>query len=216
MVAFWSLSRDATQQKLLSEAAVHTSEVTSGAISADQQYACTTSNDKTCKIFELTPKILLIRTISLSLSPGQPLLTFRSCLFTPDSKKLVTLSIQAKYGSYVTEWGCSEGFLPIESFKVHDHPSCQLVLDPVGRQYILGGNNGAIKILSMDDYQHRYNRELFEMPITGISVHVKERVVVAGSADYSYEVMKLPGGGNWRLWVGLLTILVAVLAAVLV
>jgi len=178
-------------------------------------YACTTSNDKTCKVFELKPKILLIRTLSLSLSPGLPPLTFRSCLFATDSKKLITLSIQAKSGSYVTEWNCQEGFLPVESFKVHDHPSCQLVLDPLGQQYILGGNNGVIQVMSANDYKCRYSRELFEMPVTGVSVQAKGRVVVVGSADYSYEVIALPGGSGWRLWL-VLAVLAAVVAALMV
>jgi WD40 repeat protein len=213
-VAFWSISKN-IQQKQLFEAQIHTSEVTAGAISTDQLYACTTSNDKTCKVFELKPKIALIRTLSLSLNPGQPPLTFRSCLFTSDSKRLITLSIQAKIGSYVTEWNPQNGFLPIESFKVHDHPSCQLVLDPIGRQYILGGNNGVIKVISAENYGSRYSQELFEMPVTGVSVQAKDRVVVVGSADYSYHVIALPSGAGWRVWF-VLAVIVAAIAALMV
>jgi len=115
----------------------------------------------------------------------------------------------------VTEWNCQEGFLPVESFKVHDHPSCQLVLDPLGQQYILGGNNGVIQVMSANDYKCRYSRELFEMPVTGVSVQAKDRVVVVGSADYSYEVIALPGGSGWRLWL-VLAVLAAVVAALMV
>jgi WD40 repeat protein len=214
-VRFWSLSRDLRYEDL-GDFAAHASEVTSGAISLDRRFACTTSNDKTCKVFELQPKILLIRTLSLALKPNAPVLTFRSCGFNADSRKMLTLAIELKGGSYVTEWDSTREFIPIDSYKVHDFPSCQLLIDPVGSCLVLGGNNGVVKILRADDYSAIYKKELFELPITGVSISRSDRVVVVGSADYSYEVIPLPKGQSYVRVLAVLAVVVAIIVQLMV
>lgn len=206
-VCFWTISKE-VQQKLLFDTPAHSSEVTSGAFSSDKQFACTTSNDKTCKVFELRPKVTLIRTLSVSIGPNQPPMTFRSCLFAGD--QLLTLAINKKDASFLTEWRVRDGFLPRDSFKVHNHPSCQLLLEPSKKQLIIGGNNGVVKVVRMGDYEDLYSQELFEMPITGMSLHAKDRVVVAGSADYSYEVLSLPEPRSYLRLLSVLVLLAAI------
>jgi len=113
--------------------------------------------------------------------------TIRGCLFSVCGRYVYLLASKIRYKTFIVQYGAD--FQPVSVLDVHEHASSGLSINPMNGLLTVMTSDGWIKCVQNNKVvlsQKRHN-----LPVT-CTAFLDESHIFTGSADYTYNMIKLP------------------------
>lgn len=183
IIRLWNLESDKNIVKILE---IDTgTDVTS--CDTNEKFICAALKTKFCNIYSSETGIKL-KTLQFGEVITNPMM-IKSCYF--NRTELFTLGTGVKTGSYLTKWNLYPEIFPVDSIKVAECGASYLKVSKTGKKAGIGTSDGTVVVINTSDLSIIYQNNEFDMPATCLEFNSKEKIVLAGSADYAYKYIKI-------------------------
>jgi len=184
----------------------HTGSVNHLNISSDDHLLCSSSDDKTCRIFDLQTGSLLKR-LTFGEENKTANLKFACAYFSRTHSHLFTIQNSERNGpAFFTVWNIEDGFQPEKTTKLHKMAITSSCLNDEGTYMGLGTVDGRSKIFNIQKMDVNCEVEAHDLIVKSVALVDNSKYLCSVSADYSYFFLQNKRSSGFfsillRLWV---------------
>jgi WD40 repeat protein len=129
----------------------------------------------------------------------------RGCIFAPDGQFVYLLASKTRFKSYLVCYSIipvsqdNIMFSPVKVLDVHDNAATKISMSPDSSLLSISTNDGYVKVVDRASYKILLSQKRHKLPVTCSGWYGSDRPshIFSGSADYSYNLIPVPGGGSF-------------------